>query len=96
MVVVFLFPETPEVGVGDMNYTVVVLGRVLILSLVRNHFPKHGGQIWFTGPVPTIDVREGSPGVCGDKGKENVTVEVPYYEPSSSEHVVPRTCLPSV
>jgi len=76
MVVVFLFPETPEVGVGDMNYTVVVLGGVFILSLAYYYFPKYGGKNWFTGPMSTIDVREGSPGVGGDQGKDNGTVEV--------------------
>jgi len=73
MGVVFLFPATPEVGVGDMNYTVVVLGGVLILSLVYYYFPKYGGKIWFAGPVATID---GGLGVNGDKGKESVMVEV--------------------
>jgi hypothetical protein len=74
--VVFLFPSTPEVEVGDMNYTVVVLGGVLILSLVYYYFPKYGGKNWFTGPVSTIDVREGSPGGNGDKEKGDATVEV--------------------
>lgn len=74
--VVFLFPATPAVGVGDMNYTVVVLGGVLIFSLVYYYFPKYGGKNWFTGPVSTIHVREGSPGVGENKEKENTTVEV--------------------
>lgn len=72
IVVVFLFPATPGVEVGDMNYTVVVLGGVLTLSLVYYYFPKYGGKNWFTGPVQTIDVREGSLG----QEKENATVEV--------------------
>lgn len=56
--IVFLFPTTPEVGVGGMNYTVVVLGGVLVLSLVYYYFPTYGGRNWFTGPVQTIDVSE--------------------------------------
>lgn len=76
MVIVFLFPATPEVGAGDMNYTVVVLGGVLILSLVYYYFPKYGGRNWFTGPVSTVDVQEGSLGVSGDKENEKATVEV--------------------
>ena len=76
MGVVFLFPATPGVGVGGMNYTVVVLGGVLVLSLVYYYFPKYGGKNWFTGPVSTIDVQEGSLGVNGDKENENATVEV--------------------
>jgi len=75
MGVVFLFPATPEVGVGDMNYAVVVLGGVLVLSLVYYYFPKYGGKNWFAGPIATID---GGPGVNGDgdKEKESVTVAV--------------------
>ena len=37
-----------------MNYTVVVLGGVLILSLVWYYFPVYGGVHWFTGPVPNV------------------------------------------
>ncbi|KAF5326351.1 hypothetical protein D9611_000927 [Ephemerocybe angulata] len=55
--VVFLFPETPSTSAGGMNYTVVVLGGVLGLSLVWYYFPKYGGVHWFTGPVRTIGVR---------------------------------------
>jgi hypothetical protein len=53
--IVFLFPETPSTTAGDMNYTVVVLGGILGLSLVWYYFPKYGGVHWFTGPVRTID-----------------------------------------
>jgi len=52
-----------------MNYVVVVLGGVLVLSLVYYYFPKYGGKNWFTGPAATIDVD-------GDKEKEVVqTIE---------------------
>lgn len=74
--VVFLFPTTPEVGVVGMNYTVVVLGGVLVLSLVYYYFPKYGGKNWFTGPIPTIDPPKCIPGVGGDKEKEGTTIEV--------------------
>ena len=73
MGVVFLFPATPEVGVGDMNYTVVVLGGTLALSLVYYYFPKYGGKNWFAGPVATIDARDGSP---GHNEKGGITVDV--------------------
>ena len=53
--VVFLFPETPHAGPGDMNYTVAVLGGVLGGSLVWYYMPKWGGVHWFTGPVRTIE-----------------------------------------
>lgn len=42
-----------------MNYTVVVLGGIMILSLVWYYFPRYGGVYWFTGPVPNIDVLTG-------------------------------------
>ena len=37
-----------------MNYTVVVWGGTLLLSLVYFYFPKYGGVYWFTGPVSTV------------------------------------------
>ncbi len=37
-----------------MNYTVVVLGGVFILSLAWYYFPVYGGVHWFEGPVPTV------------------------------------------
>ncbi|KAM5532681.1 hypothetical protein V8D89_013650 [Ganoderma adspersum] len=62
MSVVLLFPTSPGPGVADMNYTVVVLGGVLVLSLVWYYFPVYGGVHWFTGPVSTVnkDTQEGS------------------------------------
>jgi hypothetical protein len=74
--IVFLFPSTPTVGVGDMNYTVVVLGGVLTLSLVYYYFPKYGGKNWFTGPVPTIDVPRYSTGVDEEREKGSLRVEI--------------------
>ena len=59
-----------------MNCTVVALGGILVLSLVYYYFPRYGGKNWFTGPVPTIDVQGGSPGIGGDKEKGNATVVV--------------------
>lgn len=76
MGIVFLFPTTPEVGVGDMNYTVVVLGGVLILSVAYYYFPKYGGKNWFTGPIPTIGVRERSIDDDGDEEKQGGMIEV--------------------
>ncbi|RPD60766.1 APC amino acid permease [Lentinus tigrinus ALCF2SS1-7] len=61
MAIVFLFPSTPAPAVADMNYTIVVLGGVFVLSLVWYYFPKYGGVHWFTGPIPTI-VEETAPG----------------------------------
>jgi len=55
MTIVFLFPTTPQTSVQEMNYTVVVLGGVLLLSLVWYYFPMYGGVYWFTGPVANVD-----------------------------------------
>lgn len=51
---VFLFPTSPTTTVEDMNYTVVVLGGVMLLSLAWYYFPKYGGVHWFTGPISNI------------------------------------------
>jgi hypothetical protein len=54
MGVVFLFPSTPNPAVADMNYSVVILGGVMGLSVVYYYLPKYGGIYWFKGPVSTI------------------------------------------
>ncbi|KAF8438637.1 amino acid/polyamine transporter I [Boletus edulis BED1] len=54
MNIVFFFPATPQTSASNMNYTVVVLGGVLVLSLVWYYFPVYGGVHWFTGPVPNV------------------------------------------
>ncbi|PBK78520.1 APC amino acid permease [Armillaria solidipes] len=55
MTVVFMFPLTPSPGVGNMNYTVVVQGGVLVLSVVYFYCPRYGGMYWFKGPVSTVE-----------------------------------------
>jgi hypothetical protein len=63
MLVVFLFPAAPTVPTaGDMNFTVVVLGGVLALSLIYYFLPVYGGRHWFTGPVRTVDTHTHSDG----------------------------------
>lgn len=54
MIVVFLFPPSPGATSQSMNYTVVVTGGTLLLSLTYYFFPKYGGRYWFKGPVHTI------------------------------------------
>ncbi|KAH9987652.1 amino acid/polyamine transporter I [Russula compacta] len=56
MSIVFSFPTTEQTNAQNMNYTVVVLGGVLILSLLWYYLPVYGGVHWFAGPVPTVDV----------------------------------------
>ncbi|KAI5993805.1 amino acid permease-domain-containing protein [Pisolithus orientalis] len=55
MIIVFSFPATPTTNAANMNYAIVVLGGVMVLSLVWYYFPVYGGIHWFTGPVPNID-----------------------------------------
>ena len=79
MGIVFLFPTTPQTDVPNMNYTVVVLGGTLFLSLVWYYFPKYGGVHWFTGPVRNIDTKEfdGVSITSGSKdGKDNATTQL--------------------
>jgi hypothetical protein len=54
MNIVFLFPSSPQFDVAGMNYTVVVFGGVMALSLVWYYLPIYGGVHWFTGPVRNI------------------------------------------
>ncbi|KAF7376376.1 GABA permease [Mycena sanguinolenta] len=51
MIVVFMFPAIPGPTSHSMNYTAVVLGGTLMLSLGYYLF---SGRHWFTGPVETI------------------------------------------
>jgi hypothetical protein len=55
MSIVFFFPTTKHTNTKEMNYTVVVLGGVLILSLAWFYLPVYGGVHWFKGPVPTVE-----------------------------------------
>ncbi|KAJ7683253.1 amino acid/polyamine transporter I [Mycena rosella] len=45
MIVVFLFPAIPGPTSQSMNYTVVVVGGILALSLGYYFFPRYGGTI---------------------------------------------------
>ncbi len=54
MSIVFLFPSSPQSDVASMNYTVVVFGGVMALSLIWYYLPIYGGVHWFTGPVRNI------------------------------------------
>jgi len=58
IIIVFLFPASPDPTSATMNYTVVVLGGTLTLAILYFYFPKYGGAVWFKGPVTTIDSEE--------------------------------------
>ncbi|KAF9043782.1 amino acid transporter [Hymenopellis radicata] len=53
--VVFMFPLTSAPTVGNMNYTVVVQGGVLVLATIYFYLPRYGGRHWFKGPVSTLE-----------------------------------------
>ncbi|KAF8914519.1 amino acid permease-domain-containing protein [Mucidula mucida] len=63
--IVFMFPLTSAPTVGNMNYTVVVQGGVLVLATMYFYFPRYGGRHWFKGPVSTLE----------DSGKESLNDE---------------------
>ncbi|KAJ7091131.1 amino acid/polyamine transporter I [Mycena epipterygia] len=73
MIIVFLFPPIPNPNSHSMNYTVVVVGGTLMLSLGYYFFPKYGGRHWFTGPVETIGHLDRSEGRAshGDEKHSN-------------------------
>jgi len=60
MSIVFLFPTSMDPTAQTMNYSIVVLGGILILSVVYFYFPVYGGVYWFKGPVNTIGEMEQS------------------------------------
>ena len=59
MFIVFLFPTDPAPAAADMNYTIVVLGGVMVLSIIYYYFPVYGGVHWFKGPIRTVEDQEG-------------------------------------
>ncbi|KAG5636325.1 hypothetical protein H0H81_008409 [Sphagnurus paluster] len=77
IIVVFLFPSTPHPSSADMNYTVVVLGGTLFLSIVYFYFPVYGGVHWFKGPIQTIG---------DDAASEDTTSDIKGDSESGSEH----------
>ncbi|KAK7055125.1 gaba permease [Favolaschia claudopus] len=58
MGIVFLFPINPQTNEENMNYTIVVFGGVLLLSLMWYYAPVVGGVHWFKGPVANIVLAE--------------------------------------
>jgi hypothetical protein len=74
MIVVFMFPAIPDTTSHSMNYTVVVLGGTLMISLGYYFFPKYGGRYWFTGPVETIRDSE-EPASHDDEKKQSSSLE---------------------
>ncbi|KAI6106449.1 amino acid/polyamine transporter I [Pisolithus croceorrhizus] len=71
MIIVFSFPTTPTTDAANMNYAIVVLGGVLLLSLAWYYCPVYGGVHWFTGPVPNIDADR----IDGMRHEDSVSTE---------------------
>ena len=73
MSIVVMFPTSPDPTADTMNYTVVVLGGVLILALAYFYFPVYGGVYWFEGPVRNIsaDVVKKMEKAVGGSDKES-------------------------
>ena len=80
MFVVFLFPTSPQTSAPEMNYSVVVLGGVLILSLVWYYFPVYGGVHWFTGPVRNVEEEVSGKESVGDVQQIHVDSYSSYSE----------------
>ncbi|KAH0834008.1 amino acid/polyamine transporter I [Lanmaoa asiatica] len=74
MNIVFFFPTTPQTSTPGMNYTVVVLGGVLSLSLIWYYFPVYGGVHWFTGPVRNLDNDDAADDASRDSSSVNKQV----------------------
>ncbi|KAJ3511155.1 hypothetical protein NLJ89_g4262 [Agrocybe chaxingu] len=55
MIVILIFPANTDPEAETMNYAVVVVGCILLLSVIYYFLPIYGGRHWFTGPVRTID-----------------------------------------
>jgi len=55
-----------------MNYTIVVVGGTLLLSLGYYYFPKYGGKHWFTGPVSTLEEQDEKPRSPAISNEESV------------------------
>jgi hypothetical protein len=53
---IVLFPISLHTDMNDMNYTAVILGGIIIISVVCYYFPKYGGVHWFTGPILDINL----------------------------------------
>jgi hypothetical protein len=58
MTVVLMFPTAPNPAAMTMNYTSVVFGGVLLLSVGYYYLPGYGGVHWFRGPVANVKFRE--------------------------------------
>ncbi|GJJ13302.1 hypothetical protein Clacol_007554 [Clathrus columnatus] len=72
--IIFFFPTSPNPGVRDMNYTIVVIGGALSGSLGWYYFPVYGGVHWFNGPMKTVQpASKGSVSSTGPSDEKKTT-----------------------
>ncbi|KAH9475699.1 putative amino-acid permease C11D3.08c [Psilocybe cubensis] len=71
MVLALMFPASPSPSSNNMNYTAVVLGGTLLLSIIYFYLPTYGGLYWFTGPVRTLEDRYPQMDGKGDSEKDD-------------------------
>ena len=69
-IVIVMFPTNPGPDVTTMNYTVVVGGGWVGLSIIYYFFPKYGGRYWFTGPMANIQ-RDASVEIIEEKARDS-------------------------
>jgi amino acid transporter len=68
MIIILFFPAEPGPTADDMNYSIVVVGGVLVLSTLYYHFPRYGGKHWFKGPLANVNTsRKGDESVEEDE-----------------------------
>jgi len=73
MGVIVLFPTSRATDVQNMNYSAVILGGTLLLSLAWYYCPVYGGVHWFRGPMPNLEGRSVQPWY--DDKSEEVEIE---------------------
>ncbi|EIW75529.1 APC amino acid permease [Coniophora puteana RWD-64-598 SS2] len=85
MIVVFFFPTSPGPDVQGMNYTVLVLGGMMVPVLAWYFFPVYGGVHWFQGPVANVHAHASDDGCeagsvvaasASEKGSESRSMDV--------------------
>jgi hypothetical protein len=82
---VCFFPTTKRTNAEDMNYSIVILGSVLIFSLVWYYFPVYGGVHWFKGPVSNVEGYVGGRWRTSLQGVEGVADTVKIEEDSGTK-----------
>lgn len=70
MSVILLFPAGPGPIASGMNYTVVVVGGIILFCMAYYFLPKKGGRFWFNGPIQTVGLDREYSGVRSMRKEE--------------------------